>query len=137
MTLLSFLILLLIAEIYGAIGRAIVGFRGGILVSIAIGFIGALIGMWLSVALGLREMFAVYVGAGANKISTTIYSGLDDCFSAIFWVLLQSLGGDAKSPALTSRRAATLKRSATNLTCPRMSSFPIPSTWPFRIMFVT
>ena len=62
MTLLSFLILLLIAEIYGAIGRAIVGFRGGILVSIAIGFIGALIGMWLSGALGLREMFAVNVG---------------------------------------------------------------------------
>jgi uncharacterized membrane protein YeaQ/YmgE (transglycosylase-associated protein family) len=78
MTLLSFLILLLIAGIYGAIGRAIVGFRGGILVSIAIGFIGALIGMWLSVALGLREMFAVYVGASANKISTTIYSGLEE-----------------------------------------------------------
>jgi uncharacterized membrane protein YeaQ/YmgE (transglycosylase-associated protein family) len=62
MTLLSFLILLLIAGICGAIGQAIVGFRGGILVSIAIGFIGALIGIWLSGAFGLREMFAVNIG---------------------------------------------------------------------------
>jgi uncharacterized membrane protein YeaQ/YmgE (transglycosylase-associated protein family) len=31
------------------------------LVSIAVGFIEDLIGMWLSVALGLREMFAVNV----------------------------------------------------------------------------
>ena len=62
MTLLSSLILLLIAGICGAMGQAIVGFRGGILVSIAIGFTGALIGMWLSGARGLREMFAVNVG---------------------------------------------------------------------------
>jgi uncharacterized membrane protein YeaQ/YmgE (transglycosylase-associated protein family) len=72
MTLLSFLILLLIAGIYGAIGRAIVGFRGGILVSIAIGFIGALIGMWLSEALGLREMFAVNVGGKTFPIVSSI-----------------------------------------------------------------
>lgn len=70
MTLLSFLILLLIAGICGAISRAIVSFRGGILVSIAIGFIGALIGMWLSGALGLREMFAVNVGVtGRGDVS--------------------------------------------------------------------
>ena len=36
---------------------------------------------------------------------------------------------------LTSVQAATMKRSATNLTCPRMSPFPIPSTCPFLIMF--
>ena len=72
MTLLSFLILLLIAGICGAISRAIVSFRGGILVSIAIGFIGALIGMWLSGALGLREMFAVNVGGKTFPIVWSI-----------------------------------------------------------------
>jgi uncharacterized membrane protein YeaQ/YmgE (transglycosylase-associated protein family) len=72
MTLLSFLILLLIAGICGAIGQAIVGFQGGILVSIAIGFIGALIGMWLSGALGLREMFAVNIGGKTFPIVWSI-----------------------------------------------------------------
>lgn len=42
MTLLDFLILLLIAGICGALGQAIAGFsRGGCLVSIALGFVGA------------------------------------------------------------------------------------------------
>lgn len=63
MTLLSFVILLLIAGICGAIGQAIAGSgRGGILVSIAIGFIGALLGMWIAGEMGLREMFALNIG---------------------------------------------------------------------------
>src|SRR5262249_6143012 len=37
---------------------------------------------------------------------------------------------------VTSVQATISKRSATNLTCPRMSPFPIPSTCPFRIMFM-
>jgi uncharacterized membrane protein YeaQ/YmgE (transglycosylase-associated protein family) len=61
-TLLDFLILLLIAGVCGAIGQAISGWRGGILVSIALGFIGALLGMWLARALNLPEPFAVQVG---------------------------------------------------------------------------
>ena len=48
MTLIAFLILLLIAGVCGAIGQAITGFDlGGILVSIAVGFIGAVLGGWL------------------------------------------------------------------------------------------
>jgi len=43
---------------------------------------------------------------------------------------------DTKILNVTSVQATTLKRSATNLTCPRMSPFPIPSTCPFRIMFM-
>jgi len=72
MTLFSLLMLLLIAGICGAIGQAIVGFRGGVLVSIAIGFIGALIGMWLSGAMGLREMFAVNIGGKTFPIIWSI-----------------------------------------------------------------
>lgn len=63
MTLLDLLILLLVAGICGALGQAIGGFsRGGCLVSIALGFIGALIGMWLARQLGLPELFAFNIG---------------------------------------------------------------------------
>ncbi|HWP41930.1 MAG TPA: GlsB/YeaQ/YmgE family stress response membrane protein [Blastocatellia bacterium] len=60
MDLWSFLILLLVAGICGAIGQAIAGYsRGGCLVSIALGFIGALLGGYISRALGLPELFIV------------------------------------------------------------------------------
>ena len=56
--------LLLIAGVCGAIGQAISGFsRGGCLVSIALGFIGAVLGMWLSRQLGLPELFSVHIGS--------------------------------------------------------------------------
>ena len=59
----SFLILLLVAGICGAVGQAIAGYsRGGCLVSIALGFIGALVGSWLAGAIGLPENFAVSIG---------------------------------------------------------------------------
>jgi uncharacterized membrane protein YeaQ/YmgE (transglycosylase-associated protein family) len=63
MTVLEFLILLLVAGICGAIGQAIAGTgRGGLIVSIALGFIGALVGMAIARALSLPELFAVQVG---------------------------------------------------------------------------
>lgn len=66
MGLIEFLILLLIAGICGSIGQAIAGYtRGGCLVSIAVGFIGALLGSWIAVELGLPEYFNVNVG-GSN-----------------------------------------------------------------------
>ena len=61
--LIQFLILLLIAGVCGALGQAIVGYsHGGCLVSIALGFIGALLGMWLKGALGLPELINIPVG---------------------------------------------------------------------------
>lgn len=66
MGLIEFLILLLIAGICGSIGQAIAGYtRGGCLVSVAVGFIGALLGSWISVQLGLPEYFNVNIG-GSN-----------------------------------------------------------------------
>lgn len=63
MTILDLIVLLIIAGICGALGQAITGFtRGGCLVSIALGFVGALLGMWLSRALGLPELFAIQIG---------------------------------------------------------------------------
>lgn len=63
MTFLEFFILLIIAGICGSIGQAIAGYnRGGCLVSIALGFIGALLGSWMSGQFGLPELFNVTVG---------------------------------------------------------------------------
>jgi len=66
MTLLDLLVLLIIAGLCGALGQAISGFsRGGCLVSIALGFIGAIVGMWLQRQVGLPEPFPVRIG-GTN-----------------------------------------------------------------------
>ena len=57
------LVLLLIAGVCGAIGQAIGGYsHGGCLVSIALGFIGALLGTYLARALGLPELLAIPAG---------------------------------------------------------------------------
>jgi uncharacterized membrane protein YeaQ/YmgE (transglycosylase-associated protein family) len=64
MTLLDLILLLIVAGICGALGQAISGYsRGGCLVSIALGFIGALLGMWLARKMGLPELYAVQIGA--------------------------------------------------------------------------
>lgn len=63
MNLLELLILLIIAAIIGAIAERIAGYKsGGILVTIAIGFIGAVFGTWLAQRLGLPELFTLNVG---------------------------------------------------------------------------
>ena len=63
MNITQLLILLLIAGICGALGQAIGGYsHGGGLVSIALGFIGALLGTWLAHALGLPELLAIPAG---------------------------------------------------------------------------
>jgi uncharacterized membrane protein YeaQ/YmgE (transglycosylase-associated protein family) len=73
MTLLDVIVLLVIAGICGSIGQAITGFsRGGCLVSIAIGFIGALLGMWLARLLGLPELFPIRIGTTSFPIIWSI-----------------------------------------------------------------
>jgi uncharacterized membrane protein YeaQ/YmgE (transglycosylase-associated protein family) len=63
MTLFEWILLFIIAGICGSLGQAISGYtRGGCLVSIALGFIGALIGVWLARQAGLPELFAVRIG---------------------------------------------------------------------------
>ena len=60
MTLVDLIVLLLVAGVCGSLGQAISGYsRGGCLVSIALGFIGAIIGVWVARHLGLPELFAV------------------------------------------------------------------------------
>ena len=73
MTILDLIVLLIIAGLCGALGQAISGFsRGGCLVSIALGFIGALLGMWLARQLGLPELFAIQIGTTSFPIIWSI-----------------------------------------------------------------
>jgi uncharacterized membrane protein YeaQ/YmgE (transglycosylase-associated protein family) len=73
MTLLEFLILLAVAGVCGALGQAISGFtRGGCLVSVALGFIGALIGLWLARNLGLPEPLPVEIGGKSFPVIWSI-----------------------------------------------------------------
>lgn len=63
MTPLEFVVLLVIAGVCGSIAQAIAGVsRGGCLVSIALGFIGALLGMAIARQAGLPKWFVVQVG---------------------------------------------------------------------------
>lgn len=73
MTLLDLLLLLLIAGICGALGQAIAGYsRGGCLVSIALGFVGALLGLWLARLMQLPELFPVRIGGTSFPIIWSI-----------------------------------------------------------------
>jgi uncharacterized membrane protein YeaQ/YmgE (transglycosylase-associated protein family) len=56
-------ILILIAGVCGALGELVSGVtRGGALVSVALGFVGALLGLWVARALDLPEPFPLQVG---------------------------------------------------------------------------
>jgi uncharacterized membrane protein YeaQ/YmgE (transglycosylase-associated protein family) len=62
MSLWHFLLLLLVAGLAGSLGQAIAGYsRGGCLVSIALGFIGALLGTWLAGLLGLPSLLVLSI----------------------------------------------------------------------------
>jgi len=63
MTILEFIILVVIAAICGALGQALAGYSlGGMVVSIIVGFIGALVGTWLARSFGLPELLMINVG---------------------------------------------------------------------------
>ena len=86
MGILDFVILLVVAGVCGAIGQAIAGYsRGGCLVSIALGFIGALLGAWIARALHLPELFELDIGGRAFPVIWAIIG------SALFVALLSLL----------------------------------------------
>jgi len=70
---LDFLLLLLIAGVCGALGQAITGYsRGGCLVSVALGFIGAVLGVWIARVMNLPELFSVAIGDVAFPVIWSI-----------------------------------------------------------------
>ena len=63
MTVFEFLILLLIAGVCGSLAQSLAGYsHGGCLVSIVLGFIGALLGTFLARKAGLPEILPIQVG---------------------------------------------------------------------------
>jgi uncharacterized membrane protein YeaQ/YmgE (transglycosylase-associated protein family) len=83
MSLLSILLLLLVAAVCGSIGQALVGYSvGGCLMSTIVGFIGAWLGSWLSAQLGLPEPLAVNIGGETFPILWSIIG------SALFVAIL-------------------------------------------------
>jgi len=76
MSLVEFLILLLIAGICGAVAQSLTGFtRGGCLVAIAIGFVGAYLGAWLARELGFPLFFVISVGGEDFPIIWSVIGG--------------------------------------------------------------
>jgi uncharacterized membrane protein YeaQ/YmgE (transglycosylase-associated protein family) len=73
MSFLELLLLLLIAGICGSIGQSIAGYtRGGCIVSIVLGFVGALLGSWMSAQLNMPELFNITVGGSEFPIIWSI-----------------------------------------------------------------
>jgi uncharacterized membrane protein YeaQ/YmgE (transglycosylase-associated protein family) len=74
MSIVAFLILLAVAGLCGTLGQAIVGYdRAGCFGSIAIGFIGALLGMWIARGVGLPEILAVRIDGEAFPVVWSIF----------------------------------------------------------------
>ena len=89
MTLFDILILLLVAGICGSLGQAIAGYsRGGCLVAIALGFVGALLGMWIARLMGLPELFPVRIGGTSFPIVWSIIGSA--LFVAIITLITRS-----------------------------------------------
>jgi uncharacterized membrane protein YeaQ/YmgE (transglycosylase-associated protein family) len=88
MTLTGFIILVIIAAICGSLGQAIAGYsRGGCLVAAVVGFIGALLGMWLGQQLGLPEILPITIDGETFPILWSIIG------SALFSAVLSLLSG--------------------------------------------
>ena len=91
-TLLGLLVLLIVAGICGAIGRAIGGGTGGgFLVSIAVGFVGALIGTFVAQQFHLPELMTVMVDGHPFPILWSILGG------SLFVALIHLISGPRRS----------------------------------------
>jgi uncharacterized membrane protein YeaQ/YmgE (transglycosylase-associated protein family) len=89
-TLTGLVVLLVIAGVCGAIGRAIGGgTRGGFLVSIVVGFVGAVFGLFVANQMGLPEVLRVNIDGHSFPIVWSIIG------AALFVALAHLLSGGA------------------------------------------
>ncbi|MBX3414169.1 MAG: hypothetical protein KF708_15885 [Pirellulales bacterium] len=73
---LQFLLLLVVAFVCGSIAQGLVGYsHGGCLVSIALGFIGALLGSWLAGMAGLPDLITIDVDGKQFPVIWSIIGG--------------------------------------------------------------
>ncbi len=77
MTLGSVFLLLLVAGVCGSLAQGLTGYsHGGCLVSIALGFVGAVLGTWLAHLLGLGEMLTIQFGGQSFPIVWSIIGAI-------------------------------------------------------------
>lgn len=95
MGILEFLVMLLVAGICGSLAQAIVGYsRGGCLVSIALGFIGALLGSWMARALKLPELLNLQFGEQPFPVVWSIIG------AALFVAVIALISGSRRTPVV-------------------------------------
>jgi uncharacterized membrane protein YeaQ/YmgE (transglycosylase-associated protein family) len=83
MSIIDFLILLVVAGVCGSLGQAITGYsRGGCLASIALGFVGAVFGVWLARWIGVQEFLPLRIGGTRFPVVWSIIG------SALFVVVI-------------------------------------------------
>ncbi len=88
LTLPALVVLIVIAAICGAVGKALAGGGpGGLVASIAIGFIGALLGPWIARQLGLSEPYVLHLRGQSFPILWSIVG------AALFVALLHLISG--------------------------------------------
>jgi uncharacterized membrane protein YeaQ/YmgE (transglycosylase-associated protein family) len=87
-TLPGLILLIVVAAVCGAIGKAIAGeVRGGLVVSTALGFIGALLGPLLAAQLKLPEPLVVHIGGHPFPILWSIIG------AALFVAIIHLISG--------------------------------------------
>ncbi|MBC7968090.1 MAG: GlsB/YeaQ/YmgE family stress response membrane protein [Fuerstia sp.] len=73
MTIFELLLLLLVAGVCGSLAQRLAGYsHGGCLVSIVLGFIGALLGTYLAREAGLPELLTVQIGGRSFPVIWSI-----------------------------------------------------------------
>lgn len=83
MTLMTFIVLVIIAAICGSIGQVLAGYSlGGCLVSAIVGFVGAFLGLWIARQFGLPEFFPVTINGETFPVVWSIIG------SAIFTLIV-------------------------------------------------
>ena len=88
LTLPGLVVLIIIAAICGAVGKALAGgAQGGLITSIALGFIGALLGPWVAHQLHLSEPLVLHVSGQPFPIVWSIIG------AALFVALLHLMSG--------------------------------------------
>jgi uncharacterized membrane protein YeaQ/YmgE (transglycosylase-associated protein family) len=88
LTLPALVVLILIAAICGAVGKALGGgARGGLVASIALGFIGALLGPWVAHQLNLSEPLVLHASGQSFPIVWSIVG------AALFVAFLHLMSG--------------------------------------------
>ncbi len=87
-TLPGLILLVIVAAVCGAIGNAIAGgIRGGLIVSTALGFVGALLGLFLAARFNLPEPLVVHISGHPFPVLWSIIG------AAVFVAIIHLISG--------------------------------------------